>query len=443
MAWGLMVWVLMVLGCGQEPPSAPSATPEGVFIHQVDGHYRLVKDGVPLYLQGACVLGTEHMAALAAAGGNAIRTYPGDDLPQIFSVADSLGLGVVLALDLPPARYGFDYRNPAQRAHIRAAIKAQVLAYKDEPSLLLWGIGNEVHIMAEAQQEAIYAFVDSLSRDIHAWDGRHPTTYMVNGPEAALDLYRHCPDLDIISINTFGSLHQLDKVLGSFGWAISKPILISEWGPIGYWATPTSEWGAPLEMNSSEKGKAYAEQYTSFLSPDHPLLLGSCLFFWDYKHEQTPTWFSLFTEAGEATNVVDEMTQVWTGKAPANRAPHFAEIHLEGEYPGHGPYLYAGATYSASLDVSDPDGDSLYTQWEISPEFKREGITGGDREQRPPRMPELILEAEAKTLRFQAPEASGPYRLFVYVRDGKGKVATANLPFFVQKTPRLHEPLHP
>ena len=30
------------------------------------------------------------------------------------------------------------------------------------------------------------------------------------------------------------------------------------------------------------------------------------------------------------------------------------------------------------------------------------------------------------------PKASGAYRLFVYVADGKNKVATANIPFYIK-----------
>jgi hypothetical protein len=49
-------------------------------------------------------------------------------------------------------------------------------------------------------------------------------------------------------------------------------------------------------------------------------------------------------------------------------------------------------------------------------------------------MPELVEEEldGGKTLRFKAPEQEGAYRVFVFVTDGQGNGATANIPFFVK-----------
>ncbi len=47
-------------------------------------------------------------------------------------------------------------------------------------------------------------------------------------------------------------------------------------------------------------------------------------------------------------------------------------------------------------------------------------------------MPELVVKAAADKLTFIAPRAEGAYRVFVFVRDGQGNAATANIPFFVK-----------
>ncbi len=57
--------------------------------------------------------------------------------------------------------------------------------------------------------------------------------------------------------------------------------------------------------------------------------------------------------------------------------------------------------------------------------------TGGDREEVPP----VVVSVTAMTgsVELKAPEREGAYRLFFYVRDGKGHAGTANIPFFVDR----------
>jgi hypothetical protein len=55
---------------------------------------------------------------------------------------------------------------------------------------------------------------------------------------------------------------------------------------------------------------------------------------------------------------------------------------------------------------------------------------GGDFEKKPEILDRLVSSNNSVDLK--APTKSGPYRLFFYVRDGKGSCATANIPFFVK-----------
>ena len=430
----LLLPVLLACQGGQLPP--PHSAPEAVYVAREGGQFHLYRRGEPFFVRGACTVGTTHLPALAAAGANTLRTYPGDDLDAILPLADSLGLAVIVGLDMPPARYGVDYRDPGQRARIRAHIRTQVLRYQGAPAVLMWAIGNEVQLLAKHQTAAIYAFVDSLSQMIHQLDSLHPTTYMVNGPDVAWDLYRACPDLDIISINTFSSLPRLDKVFRYAGWAIDKPVLISEWAPKGYWNAPVTAWSAPLEMDNVQKAQAYVHDYLHYLQPgQHSHLLGSCLFLWGQKQEQTHTWFSLFTEAGEMTGVADAMQEAWTGHLPLNRAPLITAIRVDPFAAGADVYLHAGATYTAEVAVTDPEGDSLRLSWEVTAEFERGALTGGDAERRPPALPGLIGVQGGTHLLFRAPDRPGPYRLYAYARDGRGKAGAFNIPFYVLESP--------
>lgn len=67
--------------------------------------------------------------------------------------------------------------------------------------------------------------------------------------------------------------------------------------------------------------------------------------------------------------------------------------------------------------------------WEMLKEATVLGF-GGSHEPRPDRVGE-VLTTDTPTLVFKAP-ASGNYRLYVYVLDGTGFVATENIPFQVK-----------
>ena len=95
-------------------------------------------------------------------------------------------------------------------------------------------------------------------------------------------------------------------------------------------------------------------------------------------------------------------------------------------------YLKPGTTYHALASAFDPDNDKLVYRWELLPEATQLG-EGGDFEPRPKSVDGLLQPGDNGKAVLKAPDTEGAYRLFVYVLDGKNKVATANLPFYVKK----------
>jgi hypothetical protein len=80
--------------------------------------------------------------------------------------------------------------------------------------------------------------------------------------------------------------------------------------------------------------------------------------------------------------------------------------------------------------VKDPEGDPLIFRWEILAEVPRAGYAGmGEKHSQP--MAGLIGADSGGRLKFTAPSEAGAYRLFVFVSDGRGNAATANVPFSV------------
>ena len=212
------------------------------------------------------------------------------------------------------------------------------------------------------------------------------------------------------------------------------PYLITEWGPTGWWETRLTDWKAPIEQTSEQKRIVYEERYRNAVASD-PRCMGSFVFLWGQKEERTPTWFSMFVEDnvpglplnGEKTPMVEAMERVWTKSEPKQTAPVVKRLTINSiEY---NPYVGVNETVHAVVEVSDRENDRLTYVWEILKEATITA-TGGAYEPRPDRVGEVITREENQS--DVAVQDEGYYRLYVYVLDNTGYVATANIPFAVQ-----------
>jgi hypothetical protein len=59
---------------------------------------------------------------------------------------------------------------------------------------------------------------------------------------------------------------------------------------------------------------------------------------------------------------------------------------------------------------------------------------GGDAESKPKAIPGIIENPSKAETTLKAPSKAGAYRLFIYVFDGRGHAAHANIPFYVDKS---------
>jgi len=157
------------------------------------------------------------------------------------------------------------------------------------------------------------------------------------------------------------------------------------------------------------------------------------VFLWGQKQERTPTWYGLFTENGEETGVVDVMQYLWTGSWPKNRAPELSAFLLNNQKATENIYLNPAQSYPVTLNVADPNGDRLIVRYELLTE-STDLKEGGDREGRPQPLTGLVNVINNNKASLKAPTKEGAFRLFVYASDGRGKVATANIPFYVKSS---------
>lgn len=424
--------------CAQIAVSSVVPEPNGpvkVEIQKAGGRYELLVNHQPFYIKGAGLDGG-NQEKLAAHGGNSFRTWRagsrGESGRQMLDRALKNHLYVAMGLDLGLERHGFNYDDDAAVAQQLERVKAEVLRYKDHPAVIIWIIGNELNL--NAHDPKVWDAVNDISKMIHQVDPNHLTCTAVAGISKDLmnQIKTRAPDLDLLSFQMYADIVNLPRYLRETGW--SGPYIVSEWGATGHWEVPKTDWGAPIENDSTTKANAYKMRYEKAIAADTNQCLGSYVFLWGQKQERTPTWYGMFLSSGEETATVDVLHYLWKGSWPENRSPQLHACTLDGRTAYQNIHLKAGETYPAKVVVTDDDHDAITYSWEVLPEATNLG-TGGDYEAKPARVPGLISDPKQSEIKLKAPVNSGAYRLFVYAYDGKGHAAHANIPFFVNATP--------
>ena len=423
----IATWAALSIADAAHGKAVDKTGPSVVEIKQIGTRFELTRNGKPYFINGAG--GSKYMDKLVEAGGNSIRTWSSSK--DVLDEAQEKGLTVCMGLRMQKPRSGADYRDTKMLKKQRAEMKRQVLKLKDHPALLVWGIGNEVeHHASDEDRILVWQEIEMIARMIKEIDPNHPVITVLAGAGKKLeDIQRLCPTLDAIGINSYGRLARVPADVERYDW--KKPYIITEFGPRGYWEVEKTDWGLPIEDTSTEKAQVYYKGYTAAID-DQPNCLGSYVFLWGNKQEKTHTWFNLFLEDGTPTEIVDTMTALWTGDWPANRAPTIGdkkiyagdrhELHI---YPPSGEVIFR-------VQATDPEDDALTFEWDIRKDESDNTSTGGDWEQRIPPIDDAIVSSESDSITIRMPAEEGNYRIFAYVYDPSGKVATANLPVRVK-----------
>ena len=407
--------------------------PSKVQLKKQSQNYQLSVDGNPFYIKGAGLeLGS--IKSLADYGGNAFRTWRVDNGEksglEILDEAQRYGLMVCMGLDVARERHGFDYSDKQAVAQQLAAIEQDILALKDHPALLMWGIGNELNL--RHSNPKVWNAVDDISKMIHRLDPNHPTTTMLAGaePEVIKLVVARCPDLDLLSFQLYGEIDQLPDYLSQSSF--SGAYTVSEWGATGHWESACTDWDRPFDANSSVKAGCYQQRYIDYIAADRRQCLGSFVFLWGQKQERTPTWYGVFLEQGQHTESAQVMGTLWTSRAPEQPVARLLSLDIEGLQAPASIYLTEQKNYAARVTVDYQQPETLSYHWELLKEVdKKLESDGGDFEPRPETVWHQRGDSSLDRVEFPAP-APGEYRLFVLVVDSHGGAATANLPVLVE-----------
>jgi hypothetical protein len=386
----------------------------------VDAKLGLRRGGQPYFVKGAG--GEAQLERLAARGANSIRTWDTESLDKTLADAERLGLTVSAGIWLENESSWFSYAKPEDCAKQTQRVREQVLKFREHPMLLAWGLGNESE--GDGTNIAYWKQIERLALLIKELDPAHPTFTALAGLRAAsLDgLNQHTPHLDFVGVNTYGGLFSLREFLRQANW--TRPWLVSEWGPQGYWERPKSKSGRPLEQTSSEKATMMAQAYDEAIAPSQGCM-GSYVFLWGWKFEASATWFGLITHTGETTASLDVLEEKWAGRKSVNRAPATEAIQGLPDDP-----IEPRSKFSVHVKATDPESDSLSWRWAVLPEEAYH--EPGKQPPMPAAIPDTVIATQRNEAWIQAPAKPGHYRLYVWIRDGKGHAATANTPFEVR-----------
>jgi len=135
---------------------------------------------------------------------------------------------------------GTDYSNEEQQRNMLESVMEMVNAYKDEPCLLGWILGNENNYGTANNSKQFprpyYRFVNEVAKKIKEVDPGHPVA-ICNGDIHHLDVFaQECQDVDIFGANTYRG----NQGFGyhNFWLPVSvltgKPAMVTEYGAPAY-----------------------------------------------------------------------------------------------------------------------------------------------------------------------------------------------------------------
>ena len=395
----------------------------------ISGSWHLLVDGKPFQIRGVGRFDQPELARQC--GVNTLRTYssarPENALREM-DAAQKNGFMIIRGIWLQRESRNFSYKNPEHLQRQRESVRAQVRALRHHPTLLCWGLGNESEGSRTRELHPEYwRELNVLAGIIKEEDPDHPVMNVIAGNAVwkIRAIRELAPEIDIIGINTYAGAVVSAERLKEAGW--DGPWILTEFGPHGHWEVPKTEWGVPIEPGTRAKADNYERGFRAAVA-DAAHCLGMVAFVWSNKQEITGTWYGMFLETGEKTPAVDRIARLYSGKELPNQSPYIDRIECELDRRK----VAGGKSFSARAFVTDPENDPVSFEWKV---IRESGVkwAEGNREPVPPIIDGCFPEGNhGDSVTVKTPEKPGAYRLFLFVRDGRGGGASCNLPFLVE-----------
>lgn len=403
-----------------------------MYIRYNNGRYSFYRFGQPFLVKGGA--GTTHLQELHAAGGNTIRTWDTSNLDAILADAERNQIAVIVGLPMPyNDNMDAFYNNDAKVKALLNQYQNIIRKYRSRKTILCWCMGNELAYPVKPHYFKFYSVFNQFVDMIHREDPDHPvTTTLINFEQKYILNIKLWTHIDFISFNIFSDLRKLKTDLNNFQRWWKGPFLITEWGIDGPWPdNDHTAWNAFIEPTSDKKAEQYCGLYERYMPRQHPCFLGSLVFYWGYKQETTPTWFSLFDKEGNKSASVNALQYLWTGHQSTQDAPRVRYMLVDGKGAKDNLLYKPGDVIRAQVLMKDSAANNhLRFEWFVQPEDWFRVLHFYNQKERKS-LDELTITESKDHFVFHAPKKEGPYRVYIHITDNKGYFATCNTPFYV------------
>ncbi|GAA1672193.1 discoidin domain-containing protein [Kribbella yunnanensis] len=432
--YGVSLFEFKVFGTpGDSGPAPGTGT---VRIAGSQGNWQLLVNNNPWVVKGLTwgpppTEAAQRLPELKAIGVNTVRTWGTDASSKpLFDAAAANGMRVVAGYWLQPgggpgsggcANYVTDTNY---KTTMLGEIRRWTTEYKDNQGVLIWNVGNEsvlglqnCYSGAELEQQRIaYAtFVNDAAKAIHAIDPNHPVT-STDAWTGAWPYYKqYSPDLDLLAVNSYGHVCQVKQDWINGGY--NKPYILTEGGPAGEWEVPNDANGVPNQPTDLQKRDGYLQAWNC-ITGHAGVALGATLFHYGSENDFGAVWFNI-TPGNEKSLAWYAIRQAFGGPGGGNTPPVITNMTLSRTTD-----VPAGGTVSVNVAVSDPDGDALSHEFKVGGKY----IDGSGA---------LVTTTSSGNGPFTVtvPARLGVWKLYDYVRDGRGHVSIETRSFRVVAPP--------
>ncbi|MFJ2640750.1 discoidin domain-containing protein [Streptomyces sp. NPDC087511] len=419
--YGYSLWEFQVYG---DVGSGPEPTNGAVRVSGTPGNWQLTVDDRPYTVKGltwgpSIADAPKYLPDVKSMGVNTIRTWGTDGSTEpLLDSAAAQGIRVINGFWLQPGGGPgsggcVDYvTDTTYKNSMLTEFARWVEEYKNHPATLMWNVGNESVLglqncysgtELENQRNAYTGFVNDVARKIHGIDPDHPVTSTDAWTGAWPYYKRNAPDLDLYSMNSYGSLCKVrqDWIDGDY----NKPYIITETGPAGEWEVSDDANGVPDEPTDVQKAEGYTKAWNC-ITGHQGVALGATMFHYGTEHDFGGVWFNLLPDGLRRLSYY-AVKKAYTGSTSGDNTPPV----ISGMTVSSAGAIPAGGEFTVRADIRDPDGDRVTPKIYLSGNY-----ANGDK-----RLVEANWRAAGDgTFTVTAPEKLGVWKVYVQAEDGHG-----------------------
>jgi len=199
---------------------------------------------------------------------------------------------------------------------------------------------------------------------------------------------------------------------------VEIPYIFTEYGPHGPWEVPLDENAQPIEPTDAAKKAAYLKNWQNYILKYKGFNLGGFAFHLTdlMTTESSITWWGLTYEKLKKPSFGAVYT-AYTGKEVPNNAPVILDFEISKT-----KNLKPGEIVHISTKASDKEGDILNYEYRVF-DLNTNNFLKDDFE----------FMGDGQDIKCELPSREGMYRIYGFVTDGKGNVATINKTISVVK----------